>query len=74
MGKKSSAAAGAAGGTATKKAKTADADPPAMGNWVQTKVGDKELASTEKIGILKNNLAEILAAGKEIIPRLPAGF
>jgi hypothetical protein len=51
MGKRSSTAAGAAGAAATKKAKTADADPPAVGNWVQTKIGDKELASAEKIGL-----------------------
>jgi hypothetical protein len=66
-------ATGAAGGAA-KKAKTADADPPAVGNWVQTKFGDKELASAEKIGLLKNDLAEILVAGPEIIPRPPTGF
>jgi hypothetical protein len=74
MGKRSSTVVGAAGGAAAKKAKTAGADPPAVGNWIQTKIGDKELASTEKIGILKNNPAEILAAGPEIIPRPPAGF
>jgi hypothetical protein len=68
MGKRSSTAAGAAGGAATKKAKTTDADPPIVGNWVQTKIGDKELASTEKIGLLKNDPAEVLAAGSEIIP------
>jgi hypothetical protein len=74
MGKRSSTTAGVTGGAAAKKAKTADADPPAVGNWVQAKVGDKELASAEKIGILKNDPAEILAAGPEIIPRPPTGF
>jgi hypothetical protein len=74
MGKRSSTTAGAAGGAAAKKAKTADADPPAVGNWVQTKIGDKELASTEKIGILKNDPVEVLAAGPEVIPQPPAGF
>jgi hypothetical protein len=70
MGKRSSTAVGAA----TKKAKTADADTPAVGNSVQTKVQEKELSSAEKIGILKNDPAETLAAGPEIIPRPPAGF
>jgi hypothetical protein len=74
MGKRGSTATGATGGAATKKAKTADADPPAVGNWVQTKIGDRELASAEKIGILKNDPAEVLATGPEIIPRPPAGF
>jgi hypothetical protein len=74
MGKRSSTTAGAAGGTATKKAKTADADTPAVGNRVQTKVQEKELSSAEKIGILKNDPVETLAAGLEIIPRPPAGF
>jgi hypothetical protein len=74
MGKRSSTAAGVAGGVAAKKAKTADIDPPIVGNWVQTKVQEKELSSTEKIGILKNDSAETLAAGPEIIPRPPAGF
>jgi hypothetical protein len=74
MGKRSSTAAGAAGGAAAKKAKTADADTPAVGNWVQTKVQEKELSSAEKIGILKNDPAETLAAGPEIVPRPPAGF
>jgi hypothetical protein len=74
MGKRSSTVAGAAGAAAAKKAKTADVDPHAVGNWVQTMVGDKELVSAEKIGILKNNSAEILAAGPEIIPRPPTGF
>jgi hypothetical protein len=74
MGKRNSTAAGAAGGAAMKKAKTIDADPPAIGNWVQTKIGERELASAEKIGLLKNDPAEVLATGPEIIPRPPAGF
>jgi hypothetical protein len=43
MGKRSSTAAGAAYGAGAKKAKTADADVPAVGNWVQTKFLEKEL-------------------------------
>jgi hypothetical protein len=74
MGKRGSTAAGAAASAAAKKAKTMDADPPTVGNWVQTKVQEKDLQSAEKIGILKNDLAETLAAGPEIIPRPPAGF
>jgi hypothetical protein len=74
MGKRSSTAADAAAGAAAKKAKTADADPPTVGNMVHTKVQEKDLQSTEKIGILKNDLAETLAAGPEIIHRPPAGF
>jgi hypothetical protein len=42
MGKRSSTAA--ATGAAAKKAKTADADGPVVGRWVQTKVGNKELS------------------------------
>jgi hypothetical protein len=74
MGKRSSTAVDAATGAAMKKAKTADADAPAMGNWVQTKFLEKELQSAEKIGILTNDRAEVLIAGPEIIPRPPAGF
>jgi hypothetical protein len=74
MGKRNSTAAGAAGGAAAKKAKTADADLPAVGNWVQTKIGDRELASAEKVGLLKNDSMKVLAASPEIIPRPPAGF
>jgi hypothetical protein len=70
MGKRSSSAAGAA----AKKVKTADADASSVGRWVQTKVGDKELSQTEKMGLLKNMTAESLAAGPEIIPRPPPGF
>jgi hypothetical protein len=73
MGKRGLTATGATGGAA-KKAKTADTDPPTVGNWVQTKFGDKELASAERIGLLKNDPAEILVADPEIIPRPPAGF
>jgi hypothetical protein len=46
MGKRSSTATGAAtdaAGAAAKMAKTADADTPAVGNWVQTKIQEKEL-------------------------------
>jgi hypothetical protein len=74
MGKRNSTAAGTATGAAAKRAKTADADAPAVGNWVQTKVQEKDLQSAEKIGILKNDPVETLAAGPEIIPRPPTGF
>jgi hypothetical protein len=74
MGKRSSTAAGTATGAAAKKAKTADTDMPTVGNWVQTKFLEKDLQSADKIGILKNDPAETLAAGSEIIPRPPAGF
>jgi hypothetical protein len=47
MGKRSLTVASAAAGTATKKAKTADTDTPAVGNWVQTKVQEKELQSAD---------------------------
>jgi hypothetical protein len=47
---------------------------PAVGNWVETKFLEKKLQNAEKIGILKNDLAEILLAGPEIIPRPRAGF
>jgi hypothetical protein len=70
MGKRGSTAAGAA----TKKAKTVDTDTSVVGNWVQTKIGDKKLSNAEKIGILKNDLAESLIASPEIIPRPPPGF
>jgi hypothetical protein len=68
MGKRSSSATGAAAGAAAKKAKTTDADASIVGRWVQTKVGDKELSQTEKMGLLKNTPAESLAAGPKIIP------
>jgi hypothetical protein len=70
MGKRSSSAAGAV----VKKAKTADADAPAVVNWVQTKFLEKELQSAEKIGILKDDPVEVLITGPEIIPRPPTGF
>jgi hypothetical protein len=38
MGKRSSTVAGGV----VAKIKTADADPPNVGNWVQTKIGDRE--------------------------------
>jgi hypothetical protein len=44
MGKRSSTAAGAATGAAAKKVRTADADGSAVGRWVQSKVGNKELS------------------------------
>jgi hypothetical protein len=74
MGKRGSAATGATAGAAAKKAKTADADTSVVGNWVQTKVGDKELSQAEKMNLLKNTPAESLAAGPEIIPRPPPRF
>jgi hypothetical protein len=74
MGKRSSTAAGAAAGAAAKKAKTADADAPVVGNLVQTKFLEMVLQSAKKISILKNDPAETLIAGPEIIPRPPAGF
>jgi hypothetical protein len=74
MGKRSSSATDAATGAAPKKAKTADADASVIGRWVQTKVGDKELSQTEKMGLLKNTPAESLAAGPEIIPWPPRRF
>jgi hypothetical protein len=74
MGKRGSTAASAAAGAAAKRAKTADTDTSVVGNWVQTKIGHKELSSAEKIGILKNDPAESLIAGPEIIPRLRPGF
>jgi hypothetical protein len=72
MGKRGSTAAGA--GAATKKAKTVDTDTSVIGNWVQTKIGDKEISNTEKISLLKNDPAKSLAAGPEIIPRPPPSF
>jgi hypothetical protein len=41
MGKRGSSATGDAAGAAAKKAKTADTDTSVVGNWVQTKVGEK---------------------------------
>jgi hypothetical protein len=74
MGKRSLTAASAATGAATKKAKTVDADTPTVGNWVQTKFLEKQLQRAEKISILKNDLAETLITGPEIISRPPTGF
>jgi hypothetical protein len=74
MGKRSSSAAGAAAGAATKKSKTRDADASIVGRWVQTKAGDKELSPAEKMGMLKNTPVESFAAGPEIIPWPPPGF
>jgi hypothetical protein len=74
MGKRGSTAAGTTAGAATKKAKTADTDTSIIGTWVQTKIGDKEMSNAEKIGLLKNDPAKLLAAGPEIIPRPPSGF
>jgi hypothetical protein len=74
MGKRGSTVAGTTAGAAVKKAKTVDADPPTVGNWVQTKVQEKDLQSAENIGILKNGPAETLATGPEIIPYPPTGF
>jgi hypothetical protein len=74
MGKRGSTVASAATGAAAKKAKTIDTDTSVVGNWVQSKIGYKELSNVEKIGIIKNDLAESLIAGPEIIPRPPPGF
>jgi hypothetical protein len=74
MGKRGSTAAGAATSPAVKRARTADADTSIVGNWVQSKIGDKELDSAEKNNILKHDPAETLAAGLEIIPRPSPGF
>jgi hypothetical protein len=54
MGKRGSTVIGATTGAAAKKAKTVDADTSVVGNWVQTKIGDKELSHAEKMGLLKN--------------------
>jgi hypothetical protein len=74
MGKRSSTATGSATGATAKKAKTADAETPTVGNWVETKFLEKELQNTEKTSILKNDPVEILLAELEIIPRPRAGF
>jgi hypothetical protein len=68
MGKRSSTMASTAAGNAAKRAKTADTDTSVVGNWVQSKIGDKQLSNAEKIGILKNDPAESLTASPEIIP------
>jgi hypothetical protein len=68
MGKRGSTTAGTTAGAVAKKAKTADTDTSVVGNWVQTKIGDKELSHAEKVGLLKNDPAELLTAGPEIVP------
>jgi hypothetical protein len=73
-GKRSSTAAGTTGGATAEKAKATDADQSVVGHWVQTKIGDRELMSAEKIGLLKEDPVEVLTAGPEIIPRPSAGF
>jgi hypothetical protein len=77
MGKTGSSPAGTIS-TAAKKtktsAKTVDADAPTVGNWVQTKFLEKDLQNAAKIGILKDDPAEVRISGPEIIPRPPAGF
>jgi hypothetical protein len=72
MGKRSSTVTGAT--AAAKKAKTANADGSAVGRWVQSKVGNKELTQAKKMGLLKNAPAESLAAGPEIVPGHPSDF
>jgi hypothetical protein len=52
MPKRGSTASGAATGAAAKKAKTAEGEASAVGNWVQSKTGDKELDTAEKNGLL----------------------
>jgi hypothetical protein len=74
MGKRGSTVATAAAGTAANRAKSVDTDASIIGNWVQTKIGDKELSNAKKIGILKNDPVESLIAGLEIIPRPLPGF
>jgi hypothetical protein len=74
IGKRCSSTAGAATGTAAKKSKAANIDASVVGNWVPTKMGSKEMSAAEKIGLLKNDPAESLAAGPEIVPRPPPGF
>jgi hypothetical protein len=59
MGKKSSSATGAATIAKKAKTKTADTDAPTVGNWVQTKFLEKDWQNTTKIGVLKNDLAEV---------------
>jgi hypothetical protein len=52
MPKRSSTATGAAAGATAKKAKTAEGETSAVGNWVQSKTSEKELDTTEKNGLL----------------------
>jgi hypothetical protein len=70
MGKRGSTVTSAS----AKKAKIVNTDTSVVGNWIQTKIGDKELSNAEKIGILKNDPAESLIAGPEIILQPPPGF
>jgi hypothetical protein len=77
MGKRGSSAAGVTAALAKKaktSAKTADADAPTLGNWVQTKFLEWDWQNATKTGILKDDPTEIRIAGPEIIPRPPAGF
>jgi hypothetical protein len=74
MPKRGSTATGAAAGAAAKKAKTAEGETPAVGNWVQSKTSERELDNAEKNGLLRHDPAETLAAWLEIIPRPPPGF
>jgi hypothetical protein len=74
MGKRGSTADGTTASAAAKKAKTADTDTSVVGNWVHTTIGDKELSHAEKVGLLKNDPVESLAAGPEIVPQPPPGF
>jgi hypothetical protein len=71
MGKRGSTAASATAGAAVKRAKTTDGETSAVGNWVQSKISDKELDTAEKNGLLRHDPEEALAAGPEIIPRPP---
>jgi hypothetical protein len=48
MGKRSSTAVGAAISAAAKKAKTADTDARAVGNWVQTKFVERNCKAPRK--------------------------
>jgi hypothetical protein len=67
MGKRGSTAAVATAGATAKKAKTTDTDTSVVGNWVQSKIGDKELSNIEKISLLKNDPAESLPPGFRVI-------
>jgi hypothetical protein len=69
--KRGSTAAGATAGAAAKKAKTVEGETSVIGNWVQSKINDRELDTTEKNVLLRHDPAEALAAGPEIIPRPP---
>jgi hypothetical protein len=71
MPKRGSTATGAGAGAAAKKAKTAEGETSAVGNWVQSKTSDKELDTAKKNGLMRHDPAETLAAGPEIIPQPP---